>query len=166
MTIAVAVLAGLLAQPAAQARLPEGRPRVSLSYSGGLGFEARFGLVFAVWDSGAVVRAARFDAPDKAHVVGTATPHDLPALIDAVKDSTFWDGEALLALDVPEYTLRLQRPGGDRLGRSETPDDRLSPALEDIRRRAFDLALAVTRRISVPIDEGRWQCPQTIWKDE
>lgn len=166
MTIAVAVLAGLLAQPAAEARLPDGCPRVSLSYSGGLGFEARGGLVFAVWDSGAVVRAARFDAPDKAHLVGTAAPGDVRSLIDAVKDSPFGDGEALLALDVPKYTIQLQRPGGDRLGRSETPDDQLSPALEVTRRRAFDLALVGTRRISAPIDEAHWQCPQTIWKDE
>ena len=165
MTLAAAILAGLMAQAPATG-LPGDCPRVSLSYSGGLGGEARGGLVFALWDSGAVVRAARFDAPDKAHVVGTATPGDVRALVDAVMDSTFWEGEALLALDLGYYTLWVQRADGTRLGRSETRDVRLSPALEAIRQRAFDLALGDARRISVPIDEGRWQCPGTIQKDE
>lgn len=109
----MAVLAGLMAQASA-AGLPVDCPPVSLSYSGGLGFEDRGGLVFAVWDSGAVVRAVRFDAPDKAYVAGTATPGAVRALIEAVKDSTFWDGEAHLAVDVGYYTLRLRRPDGTR----------------------------------------------------
>jgi hypothetical protein len=33
-------------------------------------------------------------------------------------------------------------------------------------RALVDPALGDTRRISVPIDEGRWQCPETIWEDE
>ena len=165
MTLAAAILAALMAQASA-AGLPADCPRVSLSYAGGLSFEDRGGLVFAVWDSGAVVRAAAFDAPDKAHVVGTAPPGDVRALVDAAMDSTFWQGEALLALDLGYYTLRVQRADGTRLGRSETRDARLSPALETIRQRAFDVALGDTRRISVPIDEGRWQCPGTIQKDE
>ena len=49
MTIAVAVLVGLMAQPATEARLPEGCPRVSLSYSGGLGFEDRWQCPATIW---------------------------------------------------------------------------------------------------------------------
>jgi hypothetical protein len=88
----------------------------------------------------------------------------LASLVEAVKKSRLWDGESLVAIDVGEYTLELRRPN-DRVGRAETPGERLSPALEDIRRRVFGLALADARPIAVPIEE-RWKCPATVWRDE
>ena len=166
MRAAALLVGGVLLQVGtapAPARVPAECPRVSLNYMGGLGFEGRSGLVFAVWDSGTIIRAARVDSPD-AHVIGVVPAREAAALVEAVKNSRFWDGESLIALDTGEYTLQLLRPG-DRVGRSETPGERLSPALEDIRRRAFSLALAGARPIAVPIDE-RWTCPATIWRDE
>jgi hypothetical protein len=52
------------------------------SYSGGLGFEGRSGVVFSVWDSGTVVRAPRFQAPDGAHVIGNVAASDLEGVVD------------------------------------------------------------------------------------
>lgn len=146
--------------------VPSGCPLVSLTYSGGLGFEDHSGLVFAAWDSGVVVRAVRFDAPDKAHVMGTVSAGELAALVDAITTSTFWDGEVLLAVDIGLHTFEVRRPDGTRLGRSQTRDERLSPALEAIRQRAFGLTLAGARRVTETIDEARWRCPATTWKDE
>jgi catechol 2,3-dioxygenase-like lactoylglutathione lyase family enzyme len=166
LTLAVAILAALVAQASPAAILPEECPRVSLTYRGGLGFEGDSGVVFAAWDSGAVVRAVRFDAPDKAHVVGTVAAGDLAALVDAVAKSAFWDGDVHLAVDAGQHTLELRRPDGSRLGRSQTRDQRLSPALEAIRRRAFGLALTGTQPVIARIDESRWRCPKTTWKDE
>jgi hypothetical protein len=163
LTIAVAILAGLLAQGSTPARVSADCPRVSLTYLGGLGFEGRSGLVFALWDSGTIIRAARIDAPE-AHVIGAVPVGEAAALIEAVKNSRFWHGESLLAIDAGQYALELRR-STDRLGRAEASGGRLSPALEDIRRRVFGLALAGARRIAVPIEEP-WKCPATVWRDE
>jgi hypothetical protein len=167
LRIATLLAAGLLLQAGTApppARLPAECPRVSLTYFGGLGFEGRSGLVFALWDSGTIIRAARVDAPGRAHVIGVVPVSEVASLVEAVKSSRFWDGESLIGIDVDRYTLELRRPN-DRVGRAETPEQRLSPSLEDIRRRAFGLALTGARRIAIPIEEP-CKCPATVWRDE
>jgi hypothetical protein len=167
--VLLAVFWGLLTlsssqRPSSAPPIPKACPMVMLTYDPGLrppGADTRSGLVFAVWDSGVVLRAERFEAPSGPHVLGASSPQEIGDFYDAVKDSSFWQREMQVAVEVPTYRLALNQDHS-MMVRLESPAGRLSASLDAIRQRVFSFALTGSRRVAGAIDVEHWDCPDTV----
>jgi hypothetical protein len=126
-------------------------PVILLYHSGGLGAEAKSGVIAAVWASGTVLLARSPERPWRAHVAGTVSVDVLAALMrDATADATWSQPTGVVALDLSDDVLTLRRRDEHRQW-TETPGATSTPVVARFRERLARVAIQEPVEVRLPL---------------